>query len=283
MTQTVAWGNPAVKTFKKEHIRQVAASGTTSQVNAEILDIVAGLFNHAQRHGLELPKQVKGWLAPKQGEPLTAAHYGRAVENIAGLDAIAAPYGFEPQGNLLVFTGDIDAARAIAEHAATEDMLAMVAGETRIERPADSWATDRPGVRELTTGDRGDDVQFFQAVFNAPDQSGTWDEWCAGAATHLQQRWGIPVTGTTTQDLWRGILPNTMNYSISYGEDGHVVRVLQAALTAYDWDPDVLVNGRFDQDTLAAVTEIQKSYGLRVNPAVGPAEWAILLGRRPGE
>lgn len=283
MTETVAWGNPAVKTFKKEHIRQVAASGTTSQVNAEILDIVAGLFNHAQRHGLELPKQVKGWVAPKPGDPLTPANYGKAVENLPGLAPIAGPYGFEPQDDLLVFTGNITAARTVAEQAATEDMLAMVAGETRIERPTpDSWGTDRPG-RELTTGDRGDDVQFFQMVYNAPDQSGVWDDWCTGAATHLQQRWGIPITGTTTPDLWRGILPTTYNYSISYGEDGHVVRVLQAALTAYDWDCDVLVNGRFDQDTLAAVTEIQKSYGLRVNPSVGPAEWAILLGRRPGE
>lgn len=283
MTQTVAWGNPAVKTFKKEHIRQVAASGTTSQVNAEILDIVAGLFNHAQRHGLELPKQVKGWIAPKPGDPLTPAHYGAAVENLPGLEEIAGPYGFEPQDGLLVFTGDVAAARATAEQAATEDMLAMVAGEPRVERPADSWGTDRPGTRELGPGTKGDDVQFFQMIFNAPDQAGTWDDWCTGAATHLQQRWGIPVTGTTTQDLWRGILPNERNYSISYGEDGHTVRVLQAALTAYDWDCDVLVTGRFDQDTLAAVNEIQKSYGLRVNPAVGPSEWAILLGRRPGD
>lgn len=285
MTDTLplTWGNPGVKTFKKEHIRQVAASGTTSQVNAKILDIVAGLFNHAQRHGVELPKQITGWVAPKSGGPFSPAHHGIAIENIPGLAAIAGTYGFEAQGPLLVFTGDIDAARAVADQAATEDMLAMVAGETRVERPADSWGTDRPGIRELTTGARGDDVQFFQMVYNAPNQGGTWDEWCTGLAAHMQQRWGIAVTGTTTPDLWRGILPNTLNYSISYGEDGHIVRVLQAAISAYDWDPYVRVNGRFDQDTLAAVQEIQKSYGLRVNPAVGPAEWAILLGRKPGE
>jgi hypothetical protein len=197
------------------------------------------------------------------------------------LAAVASGWGFREEDGWLIFDGDTTTAKGLAERAETERVLARVEGEEHLA--TGYYFTGRPGEREIREGDTGDDVQFFKMVYNAPDQDTTFDAWCAGLARNIQARMGIEVTGTVNPMLWRATLPTNWNYRISYGDTGHMVRVLQAALYAYDWDSDVAVTGRFDSPTHRAVRQIQVQYGLRLTPNVGGAEWAILLGRQPGE
>jgi hypothetical protein len=277
---TRPWGNPGGKTFRKRFIRRMNARGVTTEIHAELVDVATALITEAADAGIELPATLRGW-QPAGTAKLEAANYGIALEAVPGLAAFALRWRFVEDDGWLVFTGDIEKAKIMAETAETKRVLKHV----QEEQPPDTlWTSVRPGERELTVGDRGDDVQFFQMVFNAPEQSGIFDQWCEGLAGHLQGRWGIEKTGTVTDDLWRGILPNVYNYQINYGDSGHMVRVLQAALYAYDWDGgnDVVVNGRFDEATMRAVKNLQETYGLRQHPGMTGAEWAALLGVEPG-
>jgi hypothetical protein len=265
------WGNPAAPTFKKRCVRTVKAGGEAVLVHAELQDIVAAM---AEQAGI-----MEGWERPGKGAEDHPRHYGIAVRPAAPIED-PARYGFdEYEDGWYVFGGTPESAKARTEELEVERMRQRVEAETRHET---EWGTGRPGERELGPGDKGDDVQFFQMVYAAPDQTGVFDGWCAGMAKYLQEQWGHPEkTGTVTGDIWKGVLPTAMTYSVGYGDNGHIVRVLQAALLAYDWDYDVLVTGRFDEVTHRAVRRIQAEYGLRVNSDMGAAEWTILLGQPP--
>ena len=270
------WGNPAAKAFAKQHIRSVEAGGTKVRVNSLLTSVVAGMLADAGARDIMLPATITGYVPLKTGKP-KPENYGIALKTKA-LDELATAYGFTPRGGSLVFTGSLEEARKAAAVAETSAVLVRVAPEMDPDRPRGLWSTDRPGVREVQPGDKGSDVYFYQLVMDAPDLSGTFDEWCSLNARYTQQRWGIPETGTITPDLWRGILPNPRRgFRAVSGDTGRSVIVLQAALLAYDWG-ELEVNGRFDKATVRAVNNLQETYGLRVWAGVGAPEWAALLG-----
>jgi hypothetical protein len=265
------WGNPAAPTYKKRCIRRITAGGKATYVHADIQDLAGRLADAA---GVAL----EGWVAPRKGDDDHPRHYGIAVRAEGPIDGANA-YGFEPyEDGWYVFMGTPAAAKKLTETAEAQRMEQRVEDEVRHEH---EWGTGRPGERELELGDKGDDVQFFQMVFAAPEQHGIFDSWCGAMAKLLQERWGVPVTGTVNENVWKSILPTAMTYSIGYGDSGHIVRVLQAALVAYDWDYDVLVTGRFDEVTHRAVRKLQAEYGLRQSSDMSAPEWTILLGKPP--
>lgn len=270
-TLSRVWGNPAAPTYRKKNIRKITAGGEPTYIHRELQDLAVKLADAA---GLPL----EGWKAPGKDEQDHPRHYGIAVR--AGVEIPeAAQFGFVPDGDgWYVFSGTPAQAKDQAEALEAARMQERVQGEPAFEH---EWGTKRPGERELQMGDKGDDVQFFQMTYAAPDQTGIFDEWCEAMAKVLQGRWGARITGRVDENLWKGILPTALTYSISYGDSGHVVRVLQSALVAYDWDRNVIVTGRFDDVTHKALRHLQADYGLRQSSEVTAAEWTILLGRPP--
>jgi hypothetical protein len=278
-----AYGNPATKSFRKQHIRLVTAAGTSALVNTAILNITAS-FLQAAAAARPLPGKLEAWTPLPEGTEPQPQHYGIALAlppALANPD-LAKQYGFTLQDDWLVFTADRDESHAAAVEAETQSVLDLVKPEMDPDRPGGSWSSDRPGIRELKEGDKGDDVQFFQLFFGTPHQDGIMTDWDVALVKELQRRWGLTITGTVTPETWIGLLPNLRNFMVEFGDAGPVVKILQAILVAYDWTDDTLeITGRFDQATSRALANVQETYGLRNHPAAGSPEWAALLGRWP--
>lgn len=269
------WGNPCAAAFRKQHIRTVEVGGCTVLVNRQLTGIVAGLLTSAHAHNIRLGTSLGAYQSVGE-EPPTALNYGIAIRTTQ-LRELGRAFGFVQHSRLLVFEGDLEEARTAAADAEHLAVLARV----RQENPAQGgYKTVRPGHREVWPGDRGSDVYFYQLLVAAPDMSGVFDEWCTAMASYKQRKYGLPITGTISPELWAGLLPNHKRGIVTeYGDTGIPVTVLQSALKAYDWGGnDLEITGRFDKATTRAVNNLQETYGLRVHPGAGKPEWAALMG-----
>jgi peptidoglycan hydrolase-like protein with peptidoglycan-binding domain len=126
---------------------------------------------------------------------------------------------------------------------------------------------------------KGDDVQFIQLLTGVNDD-GVYGRETVAAVRYLQTRFNpyAEALDAVTEELWAAILPKGTRFSLTRGDSGFKVRVLQALLAAYDWAAPDSVTGRYGVATARAVKRMQANAGLRVNGYVRPPEWAYLLG-----
>lgn len=268
------WGDPKFKTFKKRFIRLVRENGSSAWVHNEIADIVREIFAAAA--------EPIGEVAAFDLESTDlAAQYGTYL---------ALPYeleyerwGFTIHGDGIVFGGSLDDARARSAEAQTLT-AARYAESGEVPAEEEAWATSRPGSRPLAHGAKGDDVQFLQYLAGVtPD--GIYGQETEDAVIYLRRRHGVPdpaaVEGEPViwcdGDFWGSILPRKTLYSLSQGDAGFRIRVLQAALAAYDWAEPHLVSGRFGVETAKAVRRMQANHNLRITGRVRNAEWVVLV------
>lgn len=266
------WGNPALKTYKKRYIRNVKTANGSTWVHNEIADIVRELLT-----GAPLPLgDVPGYVAPEEEGALDPRNYG-VVLHLPWSDSYRA-WGFEDYNGMgIIFTGSIDDARANSELALS--LQGTRAAEGEVVPEVGEWYHGRPGSRPLEPGMKGDDVQFIQLLTNVAED-GIYGRETTAAVRYLQTRfnpYGDPVDGVT-EELWTAILPKGTRFSLSRGDSGFKVRVLQALLAAYDWAAPDSVTGRYGVATARSVKRMQANAGLRVNGYVRPPEWAYLLG-----
>lgn len=268
------WGNPALKTFKKRYIRNVRTPNGTTWVHNEIADVVREILQ-----GSPLPLgDVPGYVAPPEGEAAVTdpRAYG-VVLHLPWSEAYKA-WGFEDFGGVgIVFTGSIDDARASSELALSLQGARAAEDEPVVE--VGEWHHGRPGSRPLEPGMKGDDVQFIQ-LLTAVNDDGVYGRETVAAVRYLQTRFNpyAEPTDGVTEELWAAILPKATRFSITRGDSGFKVRVLQALLAAYDWASPESVTGRYGVATSRAVKRMQANAGLRVNGYVRSPEWAYLLG-----
>ncbi len=266
------WGNPALKTYKKRYIRNVKTANGSTWVHNEIADIVRELLTSAP-----LPLgDVPGYTAPADENTIGPVSYG-VVLHLPWSDAYR-PWGFEDYSGMgIIFTGSIDDARANSELALS--LQGARAAEAEPLPEGGEWHHGRPGSRPLEPGMKGDDVQFLQLLTNVTDD-GVYGRETAAAVRYLQMRfnpYAEPAEGISGE-LWAAILPKGTKFSLSRGDSGFKVRVLQALLAAYDWAAPESVTGRYGVATSRAVKRLQANAGLRVNGYVRSPEWAYLLG-----
>lgn len=269
------WGNPALKTYKKRYIRNVKTPAGSTWVHNEIADIVREIFTVSPAPLGDVP----GYVTPENERIIGPVNYGVVLDLPWAEDLTA--WGFEPyQEGRIIFTGSIDDARASSELALSLQGTRAAGAEVV---PESEWHHGRPGSRPLTPGTRGDDVQFIQLLTSiTPD--GVYGAETAAAVAYLQGRFN-PYAETTDEvsaELWDSILPKGTRFSLSRGDSGFKVRVLQALLAAYDWAPPESVTGRYGVATARAVKRMQANAGLRVNGYTRPPEWAYLLGGARG-
>lgn len=278
MATSSPWGNPAVQTFRKKFIRRISVGEGEVFVHSAIVDIVTELLNIAVDRGTQLPKELRGWVAPigVSEDELLPAHYGVEIDAFPGVDY--EMWGFTVKGDTAVFTAPFEEAKKLSEAAEASRMMRAVDNEPESKANA-HWQSLRPGKRELRVGDVGDDVMFLQLVFDV-EATGTFDKHLETGVKILQRKWGQEETGIVDETVWRIILPS-MWTDCSNGDNGLPVRVLQALLISYDWDYGITVSGRFDDWTAKAVREMQDTVGLRVTGHVRAPEWAYLLGNFP--
>ncbi len=267
------WGNPALKTYKKRYIRNVKTPNGATWVHNEIADIVRELLVSAP-----LPLgDVPGYVAP--GEHVADSDpraYG-VVLHLPWSDSYKA-WGFaDYEGMGIIFTGSIDDARANSELALS--LQGTRAADAEPVPEVGDWHHGRPGSRPLGPGMKGDDVQFIQLLTNVNDD-GVYGRETAAAVRYLQTRFNpyAEPTEAITEELWGAILPKGTKFSLSRGDSGFKVRVLQALLAAYDWAAPESVTGRYGVATSRSVKRLQANAGLRVNGYVRSPEWAYLLG-----
>jgi peptidoglycan hydrolase-like protein with peptidoglycan-binding domain len=272
-----AWGNPKVPYYKKKFIRTVKAGGYSVFIHAALVNQTAEILQAVISSGIHLTSEPVGWIPYVAGESPLEEGRSLYLPGDFPKDAFTA-WGFTASGGQVwTFHGTTADAKALAEQADVDRSLRCMPRLTRSDGTA---VTVFPGDREAREGDFGPDIEVFQLVYDCATRNGECDRLTIDTAGYIQKRNGVPMTGSIDEYAWMVTLPTTLNMYQDYGCSGQVVRVLQALLLCYDWDSgDVIVNGRFDQATMAAVSVLQDTYGLRASGAVGPAEWAILLGR----
>lgn len=272
-----SWGSPAGKAFRKCSIRPVTVGGTSILIHSELVDITAEIIQLAVDQGIHLPEKLGGWIPYVDGR--NPQETGKAFICPKGLPPESHEvWDFWTSGPLLIFRGSIDHARELSVLAESQRVVRLV---PKVAKPVDVWQTFPPGERSLNVGDKGDDVQFFQMVYDFPDQDGVMDDSLSELVAYIQRRNGLMQTGVIDDDVWRVVLPTTLNYRMGYGTSGNMVRVLQAILVAYDWSSELTINGRFDQATMQTVRSLQATYGLRETGEMAMPEWSILLGKAP--
>lgn len=266
------WGNPALKTYKKRYIRNVKTPHGSTWVHNEIADIVRELLTT-----VPLPVgEVGGYVAPENENIIAPANFGVVLR--LPWDERYKPWGFEDyNGEGIIFTGSIDDARANSELALSLQGTRAAEGEPVPE--VGEWYPGRPGTRPLELGMKGDDVQFIQLLAGV-HEDGIYGRETDAAVKYLQLRFNpyVEAPEGVTEELWASILPKATRFSLTRGDSGFKVRVLQALLAAYDWAAPDSVTGRYGVATSRAVKRLQANAGLRVNGYVRSPEWAYLLG-----
>lgn len=271
------WGNAAVKTFRKRCIRQVRTATSSVLVHAAIADITSEALRLAEAAGCTFPEEIPGYTAYTDGS--TPREWGLGFV-LPGLPAELAEafltLGLAVDGDEVTFQGDAVLAAELSSWVEAERVHRMT---PHLEKDPDAWQTCSPGTRRLAAGAKGDDVQFVQYALGCEHTDGVYSPETTQTVMLLQRMYNQRQTGVMDEDAWAALLPTTLRMAVEYGETGSTVRVLQAALLAYDWEPAVAVTGRFDQITLRGVRHLQDTYGLRASGVMGAPEWAALLGR----
>jgi peptidoglycan hydrolase-like protein with peptidoglycan-binding domain len=271
------WGRASAKTFRKLRIRQVRLGNCSVLVHISISDLVAEALRVIHARGIELPETIPGWVPYQEG--LTPQEYGLAFEPGHLPDDLHEPLldlGFTVSDDVVAFSLGIQEAGTLSNEVETARVRRLA---PNLPKDPDAWQTHLPGERTLKAGCKGDDVQFVQYALGCDHTDGVYNPETTQTVMLLQRMYNLRQTGIMDDNAWMALLPTTSRYDISYGDSGSIVRVLQAALAAYDWDDEVLVTGRFDQITLRAVKHLQDTFGLRTSGVMGAPEWAVLLGR----
>jgi peptidoglycan hydrolase-like protein with peptidoglycan-binding domain len=276
---TNSWGNPRVPTFRKKYIRPVKSGAWSILIHAALVDMVSEILESVTASGIHLTEEPVGWIPYVDGgSPLEE---GRSLYLPGGFpDDAFHDWGFDRVpgfADTFTFPGSADQARELAVKAEVVRSLRCMPA---LKKPDGSPVTVFPGDREVRLGDYGDDVRAFQMTYACPTQDGECDRATLDLAAYIQRRNGAAVTGTIDEYAWMAVLPTTLNMSQEYGCSGNIVRLLQAVLYCYDWDSELMVSGRYDQQTMSAIQRLQDTYGLRTSGVTGPAEWAILLGKQ---
>jgi hypothetical protein len=272
------WGDPATESFRKKHIRETRPAGTVALVNAQIHAIASRLIEGLSELHVEMPDAIPSY----DPEGTEAQRLGLALHlRIApspDVAALVSRWGFDgfmvdgvpDQLVELRFTGTPEEAGPLNDQALAVklDRLedAEVSGPSLVK-----W----PGDRDLVIGDSGPDVTFLRLVLNAGRDEPV-DEHLLEVVGRFQAKRGAPVTCEIDADLWRRILPRRRPL-VSAGDSGFIVRVLQAALVAYEGS-EHRVTGTWGVLTSKDVTALQKEFNLREARFVRDPEWAVLLG-----
>lgn len=266
------WGNPSTKQFRHQNIRIVREAGIKVLVHKELAENAKALILKSLAEGWALPDELESWQAPDSDNP-SPRDYGLVIKAPTVLMAqYAEKHGWKilDAENWIGWTSTPEAA-----HAAVDAMeLDRLAERVTLTPPGD-WETRPPGYRELEEGDRGDDVQFFQLAVGCPVETGVFDGETVKYADAYNHRAHTGGGGRVTMGTWK-LMTRMRETSLERGDNGFQVRVLQAALKAYDWG-EVRVTGRFDMDTHAAVVDLQQAAGLRATGKVRRGEWAVLF------
>lgn len=269
------WGNPETASYRKTFIREISFEGATAEVHRELLDVAVEVLHMAHEQGVLKAGPILSYDPDADGGP-TAFGAALQIEGVVGADA----WGYSEDANYgLVFAGSVEDAQRLSAMA-QELLAARGAHEDIIPESEEAWAYVKPGQRELAIGNKGDDVQFIQVLLNASDHGGTYDERTSTAVRWLQQQRGLPETGVVDAATWRLCYPRVTAFSLGRNDAGFTVRVAQALLVAYGWEPELEVTGRYGSETDKAIRRLQEQRGLRVNGYMRGAEWVALLGPR---
>lgn len=265
---TRGFGNPDTKSFKTKYIRTVKYGDSTLYVHAALVDVVTAIL----RDACDVPEGLVSWADADTGASMPRA-LGIAFGYHESLDGHYERWGFIREGDLLVFTGTAKEAEALSERAEQSRLQPVIPGA----ESTGVWYAGGFGSREFGEGDMGDDVQCLQLALSCPTQSGHFDKTTEAYVQALNEKNGIQgKPGMFNESTAR--LLTRLPGMISRGDTGARVRVLQAALIAYDWQYDLRVTGNVDRQTEAAVKKVQEELGLRQSGIVRQTEWLTILG-----
>jgi peptidoglycan hydrolase-like protein with peptidoglycan-binding domain len=127
---------------------------------------------------------------------------------------------------------------------------------------------------ELGRGDTGPVVVAAQHLLgdagHSVDQDGVYGRQTARAVRAFQQDEDLTPVGRIEADTWAQLAPR-----LSRGDVRGAVRAVQVLLAA--GGEQVVVDGRFGQETQVAVQRFQATRALRVDGIVGPDTWQALM------
>lgn len=270
------WGDPTTESFRKKHIREMRAGGGFALVHEKILAVTERLVESLSSLHVDIPEVI-----PSYDERGTEAQrLGLALHlNVTPTPEIAATVerwkfdGFKLESTSAVelrFVGSPDEAVVLNEEAIAAKLDALESPEVS-GPPARPW----PGQRDLEAGMTGADVTFLRCVLGCGLDEPVDDD-LVDAVKMFQLRRGAPVTGVIDVQLWRRLLPKGRP-TVSQGDSGFLVRIVQAALITYEGGSNK-VTGTWGVLTDRDVRLLQEAYNLRRATFVRSPEWAILIG-----
>lgn len=282
------WGDPASKTFRKRLVRYAKSGETQVLVHKDIVGATAGLLDSLSESGVTLPAgTIPGYIeaAAADAAGLSEDHHARwglaLGINVASLSepgiAAARQWGFSPSPGGLFYAGAHTDTGEQADLALAERITKAT---NDIPLSESRWYDGKPGFRRLEEGCRGDDVLMVQLALGAIDRDGVYGPTAASAVSDFQRRYDLEPTGEVGDETWALILPPNRVKTLSDGDAGREVVLLQSCLIAYGWWPDGRVNGRYGIVVSKVVRRLQEEHGLRPNGVVRLPEWSVLLDTR---
>lgn len=270
------WGNPETESFRKKYIRESRPAGTVAMVHQEIVAVTARMVEALSDLHVEIPEQIVSYDPAGTGAQRLGLALHLRITPSDEIAAVVSRWGFD---GFLVDESDLVELRFVKTpedaKTLTDEALAMKLDVLESEPVSGPSPIKWPGVRDLENGDTGQDVQFLRLLLGAGRDEPV-DEALREVVRRFQARRGAPVTGQIDADFWRRILP-AKRPQVGQGDAGFIVRVLQAALCAYEGS-EHRVSGTWGVLTTRDVRALQDEYGFRVGSFVRAPEWAVLLG-----
>ena len=144
----------------------------------------------------------------------------------------------------------------------------------------DDAETEKLEVRELRTGDEGEDVRFLQVRledlgYYSGEITGTYSKETGEAVRRFQGDYGLEETGIA--DVMTQILLSSAQYrTLQYGSTGEDVKELQTRLTALGYYK-AKISGKFLEATRSAVKKAQANNGLAETGIADPKTQEVLF------
>lgn len=278
------WGDPNSGSFEKKNIRQARASGHVAQVNIRLVALMSRLIAELTDLHVDVPASVPSYdVGGTDGQRLGLSILIPGVEPTPELGQLVTRWGFDgfplDDGRVEIrFIGTPEEGENLNDEAIAERLDALDSDDVSGPNPS-HW----PGSRNLELGDTGQDAMFLRLLFNAGSPEDPVGPDLFVALRSFQDRRGVPPherwdpdAPVVDENLWRRILPAGRPY-VGQGDSGFNVRVLQAALVAYE-GATTRVTGTWGVLTSRDVTALQKHYSLRAAQFVRAPEWAVVLG-----
>jgi peptidoglycan hydrolase-like protein with peptidoglycan-binding domain len=134
-----------------------------------------------------------------------------------------------------------------------------------------SLPKQRPAVKKGWTGDY---VVLLQTLLRLPRRDGIFDVQVENAVKTFQVSRGLTPNGVVGEATWDMLAKNPPKPVVRLGWEGDVVRLLQTLLNKKGYK--LVVNGRFDKATEAAVKDFEKKCGFVVDGVVTEELWKRL-------